>query len=223
MEPKEKRRLERKETSQKRRTEVIQAARRVFDRMGIENTKMTDVAAEAEIGVATVYRYFNTKAELAIEVGIDFIHEINEFFQPDFTGAPRGLDKTRLLIDKLIDLYHQQPEFVRFLQSFDFFFASNDKDHPRLRDFETEISTLFPPFYDALAVGRRDGSICIEQARDDDIVALILRSIISMEQRFLTRDYILDIDRKMDRDFELQVLKEMILDYLARDRSITNG
>ena len=48
--------------------EVIDAAlSRVFIKQGIDKTKMTDIAEEAQIGVASVYRYFKTKPDIAIE------------------------------------------------------------------------------------------------------------------------------------------------------------
>ena len=222
MEPKQKRQLERDQVSQKRRQEIIQAAKVVFDRMGIEDSKMTDVADEVEMGVATIYRYFNTKAELAIETGIDYVNEILDYFSPVNSREASGLKKVEKMIDRIIELYHEKPQFVRFLQSFDFYFSSSEKNHPRLADFESAILKLHPFLLDALVEGRKDGSIHTLESRDKDMAALIFRSLIDMEQRILTRDYVLELDQKMDRDFELQVLKEMILDYLTKKPTTEN-
>ncbi len=46
------------------RTRILQAARRVFGRTGLVNTTMEQVAEEAEVGVATVYRHFGDKDHL---------------------------------------------------------------------------------------------------------------------------------------------------------------
>lgn len=43
---------------------ILEAARRVFGRQGLRATTMEQVAIEAEVGVATVYRHFGDKKSL---------------------------------------------------------------------------------------------------------------------------------------------------------------
>ena len=96
MNPKEKRELERHELSNKRRSDVLQAAKRVFDSKGIESATMSDIALEAEMGVASVYRYFNTKPELVIETGIDYCRDAIASQPYDrIDPALSGLDQVR--------------------------------------------------------------------------------------------------------------------------------
>lgn len=215
MEPKEKRKLEREQITAKRRLEIIQAAKCVFCLNGIENTKMTDIAEKAEVGVASVYRYFNTKPELVIDTGIDYCRSllINIKFSDHYDSKP-GIDQVAELLDWLIGLYHEAPEFVDFLQQFDFYFVLKENDHPRLCEFEDEISKFFPVLFDALNKGTKDGTIRGE-ANNLDTGALIFRSFVSLQQRILTRDYILSIDEKLNREKQLNILKEMVLNYLS--------
>ena len=62
------------ETRQQKRDGRIQAIIEctfgLFSENGIENISMNDIAAASKIGVASLYRYFQTKEELAIEVAI---------------------------------------------------------------------------------------------------------------------------------------------------------
>ena len=66
---KDKRKKEIIEDKEKRKEEVIRAAIRVIRNQSIEEVKMTQIAEEAGVGVASVYRYFKTKLELALEAG----------------------------------------------------------------------------------------------------------------------------------------------------------
>ena len=66
----EKRKEEQQENRQKRETVILDCAYQLFASQGIENTAITDIAEKAEIGVASLYRYFKTKEEIAILCGV---------------------------------------------------------------------------------------------------------------------------------------------------------
>ena len=112
MNPKEKRELERQELSNKRRSDVLQAAKRVFVSKGIESATMSDIALEAEMGVASVYRYFNTKPELVIETGIDYCRDAIASQPFDvIIPALSGLEQVRRLLDALTRLCDERQDF----------------------------------------------------------------------------------------------------------------
>ena len=67
MDLRQKRRLELENFKNQKMEEVIASALKVFLKKGIDSTKMTDIAAQAEIGVASLYRYFKTKPEIVVE------------------------------------------------------------------------------------------------------------------------------------------------------------
>lgn len=50
----------------KRINHAIDVSAKMFLQNGIENVKMTDIADECGIGVATLYRYFGTKTGITI-------------------------------------------------------------------------------------------------------------------------------------------------------------
>jgi len=52
----------------KQRGELAAAATRLFCEQGFERTRMEDIAAAAEVSVATVYNYFPTKQQILLEL-----------------------------------------------------------------------------------------------------------------------------------------------------------
>ncbi len=54
--------------SEKRRTEILKAAAVVFSEKGYHKTRISDIAARANMGHGTVYRFFPNKRELAMQV-----------------------------------------------------------------------------------------------------------------------------------------------------------
>lgn len=67
-------RLERKELiTEKRKTQILEAALDVFARRGYGETTIPDIAHEAGIAVGTIYNYFESKKDLLISIFTIFI------------------------------------------------------------------------------------------------------------------------------------------------------
>ena len=59
-----------------KRNQIIEAAIRVFSKMGFARTKMMEIAKAAGIGKGTIYEYFKSKEELTVAVFNAFVHNI---------------------------------------------------------------------------------------------------------------------------------------------------
>ncbi|MFW9866350.1 MAG: TetR/AcrR family transcriptional regulator [Candidatus Thorarchaeota archaeon] len=86
--PPKKTRKEREKES--RRNDIINVAERLFLSQGFEDTKMEQIAYEAEFSKGTLYNYFESKDDLYLTIGVkayDFLIEItNEFIQKQEPG-----------------------------------------------------------------------------------------------------------------------------------------
>lgn len=56
----------RERKKQQNRNRILQAAREKFFKQGYKETTMSEIAAQAEVGVGTLYNYFSSKAELLL-------------------------------------------------------------------------------------------------------------------------------------------------------------
>src|SRR6056297_2355214 len=81
-----------------KKKEISSIALRVFSEMGIDQTNMTDIAKTSEVGVATLYRYFDNKTNLVIETGVEAWSEINSKYE---TAVEKIIAEEILAIDKL--------------------------------------------------------------------------------------------------------------------------
>ncbi len=67
---------------EKTRQELLAAAKKILAKKGYYNTKITDIAAEADIGVGTFYLYYSTKDALFFElVFFRFAQDNRELFK----------------------------------------------------------------------------------------------------------------------------------------------
>lgn len=74
--------VKRRRRPEERRTEIIQAAVRLFAQQGFERTTTREIAAEAGIAEGTIYKYFASKQDIlfAFVAPVAF-HSVPRFFQ----------------------------------------------------------------------------------------------------------------------------------------------
>jgi AcrR family transcriptional regulator len=85
-----------------RRSEILDAATKVFGAKGFEGTRVDDIAAEAGLAKATVYVYFQSKDEIYEETVEQALSELAELTgrhvaaEQDFAGKVRAFVTVRL-------------------------------------------------------------------------------------------------------------------------------
>jgi AcrR family transcriptional regulator len=67
------------------RSQVLRVATQLFRDRGFERTRIEDIAAAANVGVATVYNYFSTKQQILVEI----VHQNTDDAQPKIEAAAR--------------------------------------------------------------------------------------------------------------------------------------
>jgi TetR/AcrR family transcriptional regulator, mexJK operon transcriptional repressor len=88
------------ERFERKRQEILTAARRVFTREGYLGTSMDAVAAEAGASKRTVYQYFADKQQLFAATVLDTVDRSYEFFKPRIAA----LTKTENVEEAIRDL-----------------------------------------------------------------------------------------------------------------------
>lgn len=218
MDLREKRKAETQSLKEKRREDVILAAIDVFKNNGIDNTKMTDIAEKAEIGVATIYRYFKTKPDLVVEAGtylwknqIGCLYK--NFYDSSFTKL-NGADSLRKVLNIFINIYKEYPEILSLLEHFDNYIIKEGIPISRLNDYEKSIFDMKYIIFDAIKQGRRDGSI----KKDIDInifYITISHTLISLSQKLILRGTILESDSQVPGLKQLELIVEMAMNYIS--------
>ncbi|MFC6935010.1 TetR/AcrR family transcriptional regulator [Actinomadura yumaensis] len=73
---------------ERRRTQIMDAARACFIRKGIHETSMQDIFAESGLSAGAVYRYFKSKNEIIEAVATTVIADLHEFIAALATQEP---------------------------------------------------------------------------------------------------------------------------------------
>ncbi|MFO7751738.1 MAG: TetR/AcrR family transcriptional regulator [Desulfobacteraceae bacterium] len=90
---------------EQRRTQILEAAKKVFSSKGFNSATMEEIAGEAELSPGTLYIYFKNKEELHTSLSIDLLeyigNQINRVAAEDISVGAK-LDSLR---DVFIDVY----------------------------------------------------------------------------------------------------------------------
>jgi len=149
--------LRREKERQQRREMLLDAAARVFGRKPFDEATMSEVAAEAEIGMQGLYEHFPSKQDLyeqVVQVRAEAFHLKADAVLADRAGSP--LDRIEALAQVYAETFQDRPfslpTFVRDRVQFDWDFDSRFKS--RLGEiYQAERSRLKSLVQEALDRG----------------------------------------------------------------------
>ena len=105
---------ERKEREkERRRQQIMVAAKRVFSEKGFNKATMEDIAQEAELSPGTLYLYFKNKEELYASLSLRILQylllRVEHVIEEKEAGTE---DKIKLLMDAMYDVYEFDPLII---------------------------------------------------------------------------------------------------------------
>ncbi len=200
-----------------REESIVYVAAELFLNNGIENVKMTDVAERAEVGVASLYRYFGTKDTLVIRAGALLWQDLDRLFGGVYEAADfhscTGIERIERLFGVYRTLFREQPAFIRFVGEFDSYILRTRPGAEALREYEAGVLNFYPVFLHAYEAGLADGSV-----RSVGSPRLwydsVCHAVMALSQKLL-RGEILSSDGFADAA-EPDLLLDMALCYLRR-------
>ncbi|MBR1747576.1 MAG: TetR/AcrR family transcriptional regulator [Clostridia bacterium] len=134
---------------------IVDVAAGLYLSRGIFTVTIKDVADEAGVGEATVYRYFSTKRNLVVAVGEKLATDVRKK-SVDPIVEQTGYEKIRAFFMCFSDIYRSRPELYRFVSDFDVFVQEEEGD---LGDYEKSVFDFFLDFSSAYKQGREDGTV----------------------------------------------------------------
>ena len=177
---------------QKRRGDILKAAKKLFREKGFTSTSMQDIAAEAELAKGTLYLYFKNKNELISEILYDSVLVIADLLDNAKENGKNGFEKLRSILYAYLDFHnnHDEGYFFTMLQDHvpHLHIISGD---PRLNE---HLKLRYLMVRDVLREGIMDGSIRPDINPDLTAVVLTQLATASMLQRiFPTIEKLKDI------------------------------
>ncbi len=93
-----------------RRLEILEAAREVFSKKGLNSAKMTEIASQAELSIGTLYLYFKSKEDLHTSLSIEILKRLDRKIH-EVVALEIGVEeKIEKYLQTFIEVYEYDPD-----------------------------------------------------------------------------------------------------------------
>lgn len=196
-----------------RRELMLETGFRVFAEKGIEAVSMQQIADACDLGIATLYRYFNTKLALVLAIGTRKWEEYAAYVLTRRTqrnaDAMPAAEELGFYLDFYIDLYQNHKDLLRFNQSFNNFVQYEGASEEQLAPYRAAIGRIALFFHDVYEKGRRDGTIRTDQP-EGKMFASTSHIMLAVAVRY-AQGLLYSAEFEEDLSKEFQMLKRLLL------------
>lgn len=189
---------------------VVEVATNLFLRDSINEVTIKDIAVAADIGEATIYRYFQNKENIILAC----ITELMEMIARDYfklSKGKTGYEKLSIFFNSFLDVFKDNPDFFFFLKEFDaYIYAYRIKN---LKAYERDISQYKVYFINAYNIGVQDGSV--KDIKNVDLFYYsTTHAILELCKKLSLKRALLTQDKSIKKAAEIQCLIKLILSAL---------
>ena len=201
-----------------RRETMLKEGFRLFAEKGIEAVTMQEVAKACDLGIATLYRYFNTKLVFVIAVGAkmwtEFFAEIEAEYARRGGEMMNAAEELDFYLSMYILLYREHRDLLRFNQNFNGYIVHEQAAEEQLRDYILSAELFAQKFHKLYEKGLRDGSIRTDEP-EQTMFNTTMHIMLAVCGRY-AQGVIVHGSDPDDLTKELMILKRMILNTYAR-------
>ncbi|WP_214890561.1 TetR/AcrR family transcriptional regulator [Exiguobacterium sp. s142] len=203
----------RQQNKEERLNHIIDQAETLFLKDGFERVQMQDIADAANIGVATLFRYFPKKDQLIVAAAIHNLTPTLHVFK-ELTARPGdAYSRLEAILDYLLGQQLRQTSHSRFREAFESYASFVASALPGIDGYielqRQIMATLEPLIQD----GRTDGSF----RHDIDVketVITVINAFGTFGNNIILKSHISYLEKDIDPTIQQRVLKEMLLAYV---------
>lgn len=203
----------RQQNKEERLNRIISQAETLFLKDGFERVQMQDIADAAEIGVATLFRYFPKKDQLIVAAAVRNLAPTLDAFK-ELTNRPGdAYSRLEAIIDYLLDQQMKRTSHSRFREAFESYASFVVSPLPGIDNYiglQREIMETLEPLIEH---GKTDGSL----RGDIDVkttVVTIINAFGTFGNNIILKSHISYLEDDIEPHIQQRVLREMLLSYV---------
>ena len=190
-----------------KRNYVVEVATRLFLSRPLSSVTVRDVAQEAGVGEATVYRYFSTKSSLIVACALKLEKEVAQYFLRESKPSD-GYARLARFYASYVDLFAFRPELYRFLYEFDVFCV--EQRVKGLDEYANNLDVFLDAYLAAYRDGVEDGSV--REVKDPELFYYTTtHAILALAKKLAVEGEIVPQDQKTESVCEIRMLNETFL------------
>jgi AcrR family transcriptional regulator len=190
----------------------------IFSKKGIESVAMQEIANACSVGIATLYRYYNTKLALVIDIATrqwqDYIRHINKLREKEKADDMTAAEEFEFYLNFYIELYEKYKPLLCFNQDFNNYVQHEKADAKQLKPYIESIGEIAKMFHSVYEKGKKDGTLRTELS-EEKMFAATSHIMIAVAVRYAQG--LLYSRNEADRTEEFLLLKQMMMnEYVIR-------
>lgn len=197
----------------RRKEQLMKAGFKLFSENGIENVSLQKVADAADVGVATMYKYYQTKVKLVVAISGkiwgDLWKSVLAQNGPDFFENFTAYEYIEFYLDMIIRLYREKPEMLRFSNNYKNFVYHEGIEEEPLGEHLDELEPLRAMYHKLYEQAKVDHSIRTDLS-EQELFTTVAIAMLAVAERY-AQGIVWANDHKTDHTQELKYLKEMLL------------
>jgi len=199
-----------------RRKQLLKAGFELFSENGIENVSLQAVAERANVGIATLYNYYQNKIKLVIAISADMWGKVwQEYYDNTDMNAFNdysAYQRIEAYLDIMINLYKEHPEILRFSGDYKTFIQ---RQKAEVSDLDEHFGALKPVnnmFHISYEKAKVDKTIRTD-IPEAELFTIVALTMLGMAERYAS-GIVWTKNDSNDYINELICLKEMMLNWL---------
>ena len=173
----------------------------------ISEVTIKDIAVAAQVGEATIYRYFGSKQNIVVHAAM----KIQGIVSKDFFNLEKGkngFEKLKVFYESYYEIFIKHPNFYKFLNEFDAFVSVEDSSITN--PYESAIDAYKNFYMGAYELGLKDGSV--RKQKDIEMFYFsTTHALLELAKKLAFKKAVLNQDTRIEKTEELQYLIDIIL------------
>ena len=191
---------------------LVDIATDLFIVRSIQEVTIKDIAVSAQVGEATIYRYFGKKQTLVVNSAMKLHQAVNaNYFKVD--EGKNGFEKIKIFYMSYLSIFNEHPEFYKFINEFDAFMGGDDSN--AIDPYESVIGQYEKVYMKAYEEGLKDGSI----KKQENIKVFYFsttHALLELCKKLSIRKAVLNQDNKLGKKDEVKCLIDIVLSSLSK-------
>lgn len=171
----------------RRRNRVLETAFELFTANTIESVNMTDIADAAEMGVASLYRYFGTKAHLVVELmgrkWQQYFVELEKRYEAQNGPAMSAREELDFFLNSYINLFEHHRPLLCFNADFDQYIRQENISKEELEPYDQCMAQLREVFHRGYQKAPEDLTLCLD-IPEEEMFYSIVYTMLGTSQKF---------------------------------------
>jgi TetR/AcrR family transcriptional regulator, cholesterol catabolism regulator len=204
----------REQQKQQRRQNIIEIAKDLFLEHGIQTIQMQDVATAADIGIATLFRYFPKKEYLMIAatnaITDEMATDVGQIVEQTMTAYEK--------IEQILEYYlgmtkDPQLRLAKYFESFDLYEKIAEESPEQYAEYLSARSKLARILLTLGEQGKQDGSLRSDVDLDVFIMTMVQNFSSFTFKSSLTK-HDTNLSTFLSADKQLAMMKDVFLRYI---------